>query len=263
MRWTILGFVALCSAASALPAADFDLSTRFTQEVFKNDKGESLKYRFLKPASLAPSAGGASKFPLVVFLHGAGERGDDNAKQLIHGVTKFATDEYLKKYPCFVIAPQCPTGKRWVEVDWSLDSHRMPETVSESLRLTMELIASLEKSFPIDSNRLYVTGLSMGGYGSWDAIQRFPERFAAAVPVCGGGDTQQAKKIAKIPVWAFHGAKDTAVKPQRSRDMIAAMKEAGGEPKYTEYPEVGHNSWVSAYNTPELYEWMFAQKLKK
>jgi predicted peptidase len=137
----------------------------------------------------------------------------------------------------------------------------MPENISDPLRLTMALVASLETEYPVDTNRLYVTGLSMGGYGTWDAIQRFPAKFAAAVPVCGGGDATAAKAIAKVPVWAFHGAKDTAVKPERSRDMIAALKAAGGAPKYTEYPDVGHNSWVNAYNTPELYEWMFAQKL--
>lgn len=246
--------------AQAVSAADAVVG--FEGRMFKNDKDEALGYQFLLPQAVAENRAGDEKFPLVIFLHGAGERGTDLSKVLIHGVRTFATDEMRKKHPCFVIAPQCPAEKKWVEVDWSLDSHTMPETNSDSLRLTLELVESLQKRFPIDANRLYVTGLSMGGYGTWDLIQRFPDRFAAAAPVCGGGDPAHAKRIAKLPVWAFHGAKDTAVKPVRSREMIAAMKSAGGEPNYTEYPDVSHNSWVNAYGTPELYDWMFAQKRK-
>ena len=121
---------------------------------------------------------------------------------------------------------------------------------------------ALQKEFSIDATRLYVTGLSMGGYGTWDALQRYPDRFAAAVPICGGGDVKQAKKIAQIPIWAFHGDKDTAVPVERTRSMIAALKEAGGMPKYTEYPDVGHDSWTATYKDPALHEWMFAQRLK-
>ena len=246
---------ALSLLTLSAPVRGDDLAERFSKQVFQTESGEKLPYRLLEPRS--PCSG---TYPLVVFLHGAGERGDDNVKPLIHGVKTFATDEYRKKFPCFVIAPQCPTGKRWVEVDWSKDSHTMPEKPSDPMRLTLALIESLKSEFPIDPNRVYITGLSMGGYGSWDAIQRHPELFAAAAPVCGGGDPAGAERMVDIPVWAFHGDKDTAVKPHRSRDMIAAIEKAGGKPKYTEYPGVGHNSWVKAYSTPELYEWMFAQK---
>ena len=122
------------------------------------------------------------------------------------------------------------------------------------------MITSLQAEFSIDESRLYVTGLSMGGFGAWDAIQRYSNRFAAAVPICGGGDPAFAKQLVHVPVWAFHGELDTAVKPLRSRDMIAALKAAGGTPKYTEYPGVGHNSWAATYANREMYAWLFAQK---
>jgi predicted peptidase len=223
---------------------------------FKDAKGNVLKYRLLTP----PDYDSKTKYPLVLFLHGAGERGDDNTKQLVHGVAEFTKAENRKKYPCFLVAPQCPEGKKWVEVDWGADKHEMPKEASDPLRLTLELIDSLPKEYSIDTQRIYVTGLSMGGFGAWDAICRRPDYFAAAVPVCGGGDEKQAEKIAKVPVWVFHGAKDGAVKPSRSRNMVEVLKKAGGKPKYTEYPEVGHDSWVPAYKDEEMMKWLFEQK---
>jgi predicted peptidase len=136
----------------------------------------------------------------------------------------------------------------------------MPEQPSQPLRQTLELVAALQKEFSIDPARLYITGLSMGGFGVWDAIQRQPDWFAAAAPICSGGDVSLAKKITGVPVWAFHGDADGTVKVRRSRDMIAALKAAGGTPKYTEYQGVGHDSWTATYRDPELYKWLFAQK---
>ena len=121
----------------------------------------------------------------------------------------------------------------------------------------MQMIAKMQKELPIDPKRLYVMGLSMGGYGTWDALQRYPEKFAAAVPICGGGDETAADRI-KAPVWAFHGDADGAVPVQRSRNMIEAIRKAGGKPKYTEYPGVGHNSWSAAFKDPELLKWLFS-----
>jgi predicted peptidase len=219
---------------------------------------EKLPYRLLRPLTLEEG----KRYPLVVFLHGAGERGTDNEKQLIHGVPQFATKANREKYPCFLIAPQCPEGKRWVEVDWSADRHTQPKEPGEVGRLTLGLIEKEMKDLPIDPKRVYIAGLSMGGYGTWDLVARRPDLFAAAVPVCGGADEATAPKIKDLPVWAFHGAKDTTVKPDRSRNMIAALKKAGGTPKYTEYPDVGHNSWDPAFADPKLYEWLFAQTKK-
>ncbi len=228
---------------------------RFETRVFKTADG-SLPYRLLRPKNYDAN----QRYPLVMFYHGAGERGDDNVKQLVHGMSDFASDDVMAKYPCFVVAPQSPNGDQWVDTPWSADAHSMPEKPTEPLRLSLELIKSLQSEFSIDANRLYVTGLSMGGFGVWDAIQRHPNRFAAAVPICGGGDVAFAKQLANVPVWAFHGDADTAVKPKRSRDMIAALKAAGGSPKYTEYPGVGHNSWAATYANRETYAWLFAQK---
>jgi predicted peptidase len=237
-----------------LPAAD-NLS-RFVENVYADSAGHKLPYRMLSPAKIEPGR----KYPLVVFLHGAGERGSDNKRQLVHGMNDFASDEIMAKYPAFVIAPQCPEGKKWVEVDWGAAQHTMPEKSSESLAACFELIDSLVKEEPIDSQRIYITGLSMGGYGTWDAIQRRPDLFAAAVPICGGGDTAGAAKMKDVPIWAFHGDADMAVRVERSRAMIKAIEAAGGRPKYTEYPQVGHNSWSRTYADPALYEWLFAQK---
>jgi predicted peptidase len=159
-----------------------------------------------------------------------------------------------------LIAPQCPENAKWVEVDWSASTHQQPKEPSESARLTLELIAALQKEFSIDPQRIYLTGLSMGGYGTWDLLARRPELFAAGVPVCGGADESTAPKIKNLPIWAFHGAKDQAVKVERSRNMIAALKHTGGKPKYTEYPNVGHDSWNPAYKDAEMFAWLFAQK---
>lgn len=224
-------------------------------QVYQDAKGDKLPYRLLKPLRVAEG----KKYPLVVFLHGAGERGTDNEKQLIHGIPQFASNENREKYPCFLIAPQCPAAQRWVEVDWSADSHMQPKEAGPAGRMTIELVEKAIKELPVDPKRVYITGLSMGGYGTWDLIARRPELFAAAAPVCGGADESTAEKIKHIPIWAFHGAKDTAVKPSRSRNMIAALEKVGAKPKYTEYADVGHNSWDNAYKDPKFYQWLFDQ----
>ena len=224
--------------------------------VFKDSGGKTLPYRLLKPMEVDPK----QKYPLVVFLHGASERGTDNEKQLIHGVPQFVKEENRKNYPCFLIAPQCPDDTKWVDCDWGAMSHTQPKEPTEPSRLTLELIESLLKSEAIDPKRVYLTGLSMGGYGTWDLLARRPDLFAAGVPVCGGADEATAEKIKGIPIWAFHGGKDGAVKPIRSSRMIAALEKVGAKPKYTEYPSVGHDSWNPAYQDAEMFKWLFSQK---
>ncbi|MGL4463361.1 MAG: dienelactone hydrolase family protein [Planctomycetia bacterium] len=254
----LAGLAAILGAepAGGAETKSVEWKSLLSKETYKAADG-ALPYRFLTPER--PLAAG-ELYPLVIFLHGAGERGDDNEAQLVHGVKEFAKDSARKDFPCFLVAPQCPEGKKWVEVDWSAMTHVSPTEPSESEALLVALIDDLVKEHPIDPARLYVTGLSMGGYGTWDLICRYPERFAAAGVVCGGGDETAAPKAAKIPVWVFHGAKDGAVPVERSRNMIAALKKAGGSPKYTEYPEVGHNSWDAAYADPDFMSWLFAQK---
>lgn len=200
------------------------------------------------------------KYPLVVFLHGAGERGNENKNQLIHGIKILETKENRAKYQCFVVAPQCPKNKRWAEVDWTLSSHKITEKISEPLDATIQLIDYMIENYPIDTNRIYITGLSMGGFGTWDAICRFPNRFAAAVPICGGGDEKETPKISHIPIWTFHGAKDRVVKVSRSRNMVNSLKSNNSKIIYTEFSNLGHFCWKQAYHTPKLLEWLFFQK---
>jgi predicted peptidase len=227
----------------------------FEKNIFLTKQGDTLLYRLLRPLKNDTSI----KYPLVLFLHGAGERGRDNTSQLKNGVLNFASEQNRKTYPCYVIAPQCPPGYRWVEVDWHLPSHVQPEQPSVYLARTMLLLDSLIKKLNIDPNRIYITGISMGGFGVWDAISRWPDKFAAAVPVCGGGDTAKAASIKNIPIWVFHGDKDNVVMTSRSRDMIAKIKKAGGNPKYTEYPATGHNAWDKAFSEKDMYQWLFSQ----
>lgn len=231
-------------------------SNGFQKNIFiiRND---SLLYQFYTPFQ-------SEKInrPLVIFLHGAGERGNDNEKQLRNGVRNFVSPENQKKYPCFVLAPQCPIGQRWVEVDFHQPYNRQPAEISKPLRLLMELIDSLINHCPVDRQRIYVTGLSMGGFGTWDLIERYPAFFAAAVPVCGGGDELLANKLIKVPIWAFHGKLDEVVTPARSENMIKAIQNAGGHPLYTGYPDMGHACWEETYSDPVLFKWLFHQKMQ-
>jgi len=245
----------LLAATMSLIATAADNRDRFESRTFAD--GEfMLPYRLLKPKAYDAS----QKYPLVIFLHGAGERGDDNQKQLVHGMNDFASDEIMARYAAFVLAPQCPEGKKWSEVDWSSKSSKLPAEISPALAATLKAADALQKEFSIDPKRIYITGLSMGGYGVWDALARRPELFAAAAPICSGGDPAFAAKMKDVPIWAFHGDDDKTVPVGRSREMIEALKAAGGRPKYTEYPGVGHNSWAQTYSDPALYEWLFAQR---
>lgn len=227
----------------------------FEPREFRNAAGETLRYRLLAPLATTPG----EKYPLVLFFHGAGERGDDNKLQLFHGCRDLADETMRRRHPAFVVVPQCPVDKRWVEVPWDAPSHQMPAQISDPLRLTLELLATLEKELPIDPSRRYGVGLSMGGYGVWDILQRQPELLAAAATVCAGGDPAYAPRFAQTPVWAFHGDADATVTVNRSREMIAALRAAGGRPIYTEYEGVGHDSWTATFANRAMWDWLFAQ----
>jgi predicted peptidase len=238
-------------SASTLQAQE-DL---FIKRVYENADGQKLNYRLLVPTNFDAD----QKYPLILFLHGAGERGDDNEAQLTWGVTRFAEKEIMKKHPAFVIAPQVPEDEFWAHLNWrQTDLETEPEP-RLPLKLSIELLDKIIEEFPIDKDRLYITGLSMGGFGTWDAIIRNPDKFAAALPVCGGGDISNAHAIAHLPIWNFHGALDTVVPVELSRSMIHAIIEAGGTPGYTEYPHVGHDSWIPVYNDDYVLEWLFSQ----
>jgi predicted peptidase len=221
------------------------------------EAGEAVEFRsqLLAPPAIEPGR----RYPLVVFLHGAGERGRDNEKQLKYLPTWMAEPALRERHPCFLLAPQCREDERWVDISWA-DKKSTPQgpPTTDMLAVIAGLNAAIAAE-PVDPGRIYLTGLSMGGYGSWDLAARQPERFAAILPICGGGDEATAPRLAKLPIWCFHGDADKVVPVERSRTMIAAVRAAGGDPKYSELPGVGHDSWTPAYRDPAVLDWLFAQ----
>jgi predicted peptidase len=207
-----------------------------------------MPYRLFVPAPLAPDA----RYPLVMWLHGAGGAGDDNRKQIegdqIAGTRIWTSKENQAKYPAFVLVPQSPGA-------WGPDEG---EPGKEAM-MAVEIIQALKSEFPIDSGRVYVAGQSNGGIGTWSLITERPDLFAAAIPLCGGGDPKRASVLARMPIWAFHGEKDDVIPVSYSRDMIAAIRKAGGTPKYTEYKDADHNVWTPAFKEPGLVDWLFSQ----
>lgn len=182
----------------------------------------------------------AKSWPLMLFLHGAGERGDDINRVKIHGPMKLV--EQGKQFPFIIVAPQCPKDQ-W----WDLDA-------------LGSLLDRIESEYSVDADRIYVTGLSMGGYGTWKLALQYPDRFAAIVPICGGGTRGVANRIKHLPIWVFHGDADEVVSIDESRKMVDALKAVGGNVTFTVYPGVGHDSWTQTYDNPELYEWLLSHR---
>ena len=204
--------------------------------------GAAVKYIVYVPKGYSAE----KPHPTILFLHGSGEQGDDGKKQATQGLgnaIKLAED----KWNFIVIFPQKPPGKGGF---------------AEHEKLILDIVEKTKKEYKVDDKRFYITGLSMGGYGTWTLTCKYPTMFAAAAPICGGGNPADAAKIKDLPIWNFHGDKDTAVPIKRSQDMIDAVKAAGGTPKFTIYPGVGHNSWDKAYREENLNEW-FLQQVKK
>lgn len=211
--------------------------------VFVSKNGSTMPYRILRPANYKLE----TKYPLVLCLHGAAGRGTDNKSRGTRAFGALSSPEVQKAYPAFLLTPQCPNGKRWV---------------GKQMELVLEILESVKNEFSIDPARVYVTGQSMGAYGTWYAILHHPHLFAAAVPVCGGGDPSLAERIAHVPIWAFHGEKDNVVSPDVSKEMYEALKRVGGKIRYTEYPSVGHDSWSKAWAEQELIPWLYQQHKK-
>jgi predicted peptidase len=240
---------------------DFNL---FEKRMLKGAGKDSLPYRILFPASYDRT----KKYPLVMVLHGGGERGNDNEKQLTHGAKLFLSENNRSRFPAIVVFPQCPEEQYWSSVN--IDRTKMPlslefdyETaqVKWPLAMTLELIAQLKKEEGVESSRVYITGLSMGGMGTFEAVYRYPDVFAAALPVCGGGDAlHYDKRVNKIPFWIFHGDQDAVVDVKNSRTMVERLKQLNVNVKYTEYPAVNHNSWDNAFAEPDFLSWMFSMK---
>lgn len=219
--------------------------------------GQVLPYRLMKPLKVDED----KKYPLVLFLHGAGERGNDNENTLLHVTPMINNKTNREKYPAYVLVPQCPKEIKWVDTDWTKKEHTQQEKATAPMQAVVALLDQLEDNYNIDPTRIYVMGLSMGGFGTWDLVTRYPNRFAAAIPICGGGDASKATLVKDFPLWVFHGERDNVVPVECARTMVSAIKSEGGKAvQYTEYKGVKHGSWIPTFKEPELLEWLFKHK---
>ncbi len=225
---------------------------------------DTLRYRVQYPLNYKAK----QKYPLVLLLHGSGERGSDNELQLKWGGSLFADTANRLQYPAIVVFPQCPQADTWARMSGRADvdstkrfNFLSDEPVGVALGLVMRLVDSLVAAGVVNSKKLYVGGLSMGGMGTYELLWRRPGLFAAAFPICGAGDTSKVKEYAKkFPVWIFQGDRDPAVAVTYARAMVAAFTKAGASLQYTEYPGVGHDSWKNAFAEPALLPWLFKQQ---
>lgn len=234
--------LALVFTVLATSSAAAQTKTGLLDKSHKNADGTESPYVVFVPANYD----GKTEVPVILFLHGSGETKGGTKKPVEVGLPPAVKKE--KDFAAIVVIPQ--SEKR----GWG--------ATGEDGKRALAILDTVQKEYKTDSKRVYLTGLSMGGYGTWSMVAAHPEKWAAIVPVCGGGDPTVAAKFKDVPCWCFHGDKDTAVNVQKSRDMIEALKKAGGTPKYTEYPGVGHNSWDAAYADKEMWKWLFEQKKK-
>lgn len=255
----ILTFATMLLFFQSSTAQDFEKKT------FASSTGE-LPYRILYPENYDKT----KTYPLVLFLHGAGERGNNNESQLVHGSKLFLDSANRKNYPAIVIFPQCTEQGYWSSV--SVDRTKSPFTlgfdytrpITPDLQAAIELVQQTIKSGSVDKTRVYIAGLSMGGMGTFEAVYRYPDLFAAAVPICGGADVRAYdKRVSKIPFRVFHGAKDVVVDVKHSQVIVAKLKALHTKVEYIEYPEVNHNSWDNAFAEPDFLSWMFDKHRKR
>ena len=244
----------LCSLAQDL--------TLFEKYWFVKD-GDSLPYRVLLPENYDAS----KKYPLIYFLHGAGERGNDNEKQLTHGAKLFLKEDVRKNYPAIVVFPQWPRESFWSNVDIGRDSagkfafkFKEDGEPTKAMVLAQGLLKDLMQKYPVNKKQVYAGGLSMGGMGTFEIVRRNPKIFAAAFPICGGASPATADKLKKVEWWVFHGAKDDVVPQSCSDVMVEAFKKVKPPVRYTIYPEANHNSWDAAFAEPDLLVWLFSNK---
>jgi predicted peptidase len=223
----------------------------FVARVHKGENGVSMPYRLFIPEPRSP----VRPLPLIVYLHGGAGAGTDNLLQITGGNTAgshlWATRDIQSRHPAFVVAPQLPGDNPWGAPN--------SDELTSYARLVVDLLANLSEEFTIDRDRIYLVGQSRGGVGTWDLVSKRPELFAAAVPLCGGGNRSRVVAAREVAIWAFHGAKDPTVPVAGSRELVAALKSVGGSIRYTEYPEAGHDVWTLAFAERELPEWLFAQ----
>lgn len=238
--------------AAAAPAQQ-DATAAFAAHSIEVD-GQVYPYRLLEPP--VPLRDIAR--PLVVFLHGAGERGQDNVRQLEYLPQKLAAD--IARHPCYVLAVQCPDGERWVDTDWRSAKPMVAATEpTRAMRAVLRLVADLRERPGVDPARVYVTGLSMGGFGAWDLALRRPEWVAALLPLCGGADPHLAHRLLGMPIQVWHGGADPLVPVANSRAMVDALRQLGCAVDYREPADIGHAVWVQAYGDARTIDWLFAQ----
>lgn len=240
-------------------------SGTFATRLYTDGDGHSMTYYLYGPSNFSAQG----KYPLILVLHGGGEVADPQASAEHNRdvllsqayVQVFASAAVQQQWPSFVVAPQVSAGQRWVNVPASVSSYTLTPAPSQSLALAYQIVQSLVQLYPeIDPNRIYVTGISMGGFGTWEAAERWPNVFAAAVPIAGSGDPQAAAALVHMPIWALHGSADNVVPVQGSRLMVQAVRAAGGTACYTEYAGWGHDIWTTQIlSDPHLLSWLFSQ----
>jgi predicted peptidase len=199
----------------------------------------SCKYLLFLPEDYGQQQ---KRWPLMLFLHGAGERGDDLNKVKVHGPPKIV--ETRKDFPFIVVSPQCPEDDWW----------------TKKTEVLINLLDEIIAHYDVDTERVYLTGLSMGGYGSWALASEYPDRFAAVVPICGGGNRIMSITLKDMPIWAFHGAKDSVVPVEESKELVEAINARGGIARLTIYPDANHDSWTETYNNQEVYDWLLEHR---
>lgn len=231
----------------------------YSKEVFIKGS-DSLLYRLLLPENFDP----AKKYPVLFFLHGAGERGNDNEAQLMHGSKFFLSEKVRKEYPSIVVFPQCPKNDFWANVQIKDTGDRFGfqkgGDPGKSMKLLTGLLGHFRSLKYADKDKFYVGGLSMGGMGTLELLRRKPKAFAAAFAICGGDNIENAKKYKLVPLWFFHGGKDNVVPPEKSKVVVAELERLNAPVKLTIYPEANHNSWDSAFAEPDLLPWLFSHK---
>lgn len=231
------------------------------QELYFEKDGQTIPYRLMLPDGYR----GTMDYPLIVVLHGSGERGSDNEAQLVHGSFLFEIEENRKKYPAIVVFPQCAANSSWANIGVGGEYGSREFIFYENAAPTSDmvllegLIDYLKDSYTIDKKRMYVGGLSMGGFGTFELVRRNPKMFAAAFPICGGANTMITNKLKHVNWWVFHGESDKVVPSKYSTNMVEAMKNDGISVKYSLYPNVEHNSWNNAFAEPDLLSWLFSQ----
>ena len=238
----------------------FESSENSVAAVYKSSKGASLPYRLYVPDDYDPN----KSYPLVLFFHGAGERGTDNKAQISAGsvMQRLLTETEMKRFPCLILAPQCPGDSQWVLSDWGPGTYNHSTIkVSPYMQAAEELLANVVDNYAVDQSRLYVTGMSMGGYGTWDIISRNPDMFAAAFPVCGGVDESYLDALQGFPIWTFHNDGDTIVSSKGTK-LAYEKLQSGGAITYTEYKSSAHDAWTAAYSTSALMTWVFTKSAK-